>query len=86
MPATTIKVPAELRDRLSELARREHTTLATVIAKLLDAAEEQTFWQAVRDAHAAMGDVERARYVSDATLPDDLADHADDRLSAEDGW
>ena len=84
MAVTTIKVPAELRDRLSELARREHTTLATVIAKLLDAAEERAFWEAVREAHAAMDDEERGRYVPDATLADDLADRADDALSAED--
>jgi predicted transcriptional regulator len=86
MAVTTIKVPVELRDRLSEMARREHSTLATVIAKLLDATEEQAFWTEVRKAHAAMAEEERAGYVLDGTLGDDLADQADDTLTAEDAW
>lgn len=86
MAVTTIKVPVELRDRLSELARRDRTTLATVIAGLLDAVEEQEFWEATRKAHAAMGEEERARYLPDSTLTDDLVDQVDDRLSAEDAW
>lgn len=86
MAVTTIKVPAELRDRLSELARREHTTLAAVIAKLLDAAEAQAFWEAVREAHASMSAEDRTRSIPDATLTDGLTDPGDDALSAEDTW
>lgn len=83
---TTIKVPAELRDRLHGLARRDHTTLAAVVTNLLDAVEERAFWDAVRTAHEAMSAADRAGHVPDATLADDLADDADDALSGEDAW
>lgn len=85
-PTTTIKVPRELRDRLSKVAQQERTTLASVIARLLDAAEEQAFWEAVRNAHAGIAEDERVRRVPDATLTDDLADQVDDALSAADDW
>lgn len=86
MPITTIKVPVELRDRLAEVAQRECTTLAKVIARLLDAAEERQFWDAVSRAHQALSEEERAQYVPDATLSDNLTDANDDQLSAEDRW
>ena len=87
MPGTTtIKVPAELRDRLAEYAHREHVTLATVIARALDAAEEQEFWEAVRRQHASMSDVERAEYAANATLAENLTDRVDDELSVRNAW
>lgn len=49
MTTTTIKVPTDLRDRLAEVARREHTTLAGAIARSLDAAENAAFWEAVEE-------------------------------------
>lgn len=52
MAMTTIKVPAELRDRLTLLARRDHTTLAGAIERSLDRADSAAFWEEVR---AAMG-------------------------------
>jgi predicted transcriptional regulator len=52
MAMTTIKVPAELRDRLALLARREHTTLAGAIERSLDRAEAAGFWEEMR---ATMG-------------------------------
>ena len=49
MPSTTtIKVPTELRDRLADLAQREHTTLAGAIAQSLDRAETAAFWEDFR--------------------------------------
>lgn len=48
MSNTSIKVPVELRDRLSELARRRHTTLAATISHALDVAETADFWERVR--------------------------------------
>lgn len=48
--ATTIKVPVELRDRLAEIARREHTTLAGAIARTLDGADEAAFWRRAAEA------------------------------------
>lgn len=54
--STTIKVPNELRDRLAEHARQEHTTLAEVIRHSLDAAEAATFWEDVRATMGTAGE------------------------------
>ena len=86
MTTTTIKVPSELRDRLAERARRDHLTLAGVIEKSLEAEETREFWGAVHAANASLEEDERLATVSDAILADDLADAADDALSAEDAW
>ena len=83
---TTIKVPRELRDRLSALARSQHTTLAGAITHILDEADEQAFWAAIRADHALLTAEQREESAFDATLADDLADPADDRLSETDGW
>lgn len=83
---TTIKVPRELRDRLSALARAQNTTLAGAITRILDEADEQSFWAAIRAENALLTAEQREERVSDATLTDDLADPADDLLSETDGW
>jgi hypothetical protein len=83
---TTIKVPAELRDRLAARAKKEHITLATVIAKVLDESDERQFWNAVRDENARLTDEERAEYVHDSTLLDDLRDTDDEAISIRGGW
>ena len=57
MPNTSIKVPVELRDRLSELARRGHTTLAAAITHALDVAETHDFWEQVRASMPERGSV-----------------------------
>lgn len=49
---TTIKVPVELRDRISEFARSRHTTMAEAVERAFDAAETEAFWADVR---ATMG-------------------------------
>ncbi|HEU0239707.1 MAG TPA: hypothetical protein VFR11_10580 [Micromonosporaceae bacterium] len=74
MPATTIKVPSELRDRLAAVAKREHTTLAGAIARSLDAAEEAAFWSDVAARMDSERGASRASDVSvlDATLTDGL--------------
>ena len=81
---TTIKVPAELRDRLAARALRQHTTLAGVIARALDESEERAFWEQVREQNGRLSEGERIGRVQDATLADDLVDQADDALAAED--
>lgn len=43
-PATTIKVPRELRDRLAAIAKAEGTTMAGAIEKTLDAQADAAFW------------------------------------------
>lgn len=41
---TTIRVTRALRDRLAEQAQCHHLTLASVIERALDQAEERFFW------------------------------------------
>jgi hypothetical protein len=86
MPATTIKVPVELRDRLAEHARRDHLPLAAVIARALDAAEEGEFWDAVGVENAALSDSERADFAANPALLENLADPLDDEISARNEW
>jgi predicted transcriptional regulator len=83
---TTIKVPRELRDRLSALAHDQHTTLAGAITRTLDDADERAWWAAIGAENAALTAEQREGRISDATLADDLADPADDLLSETDGW
>lgn len=78
MTTTTIKVPTELRDRLAELARREHTTLAGAIARSLDAAEDAAFWTAVTETMGGSGPQREAERfsgtLSDGLDPDEIWD------------
>ena len=84
MPATTIKVPSELRDRLAAIAKREHTTLAGAIARSLDAAEEASFWSDVASRMVTAGDASR---VSDpAALESTLTDGLDPAETWDDVW
>jgi hypothetical protein len=80
---TTIKVPREVRDRLAEVARAQHVTLATALVHALDRAEELDFWTAVREHHAQSSDT--GDHLADVALRDDLADESDDRLGRS-GW
>ena len=85
---TTIKVPKELRDRIAALAAIEGTTLAGALTHALDRAEEQAFWRQVRAANAQLTDDQRAAGTDAgiATLRENLADEADDRISAAGDW
>jgi hypothetical protein len=53
---TTIKVSAETRDRLKKLADAEQLTMEAALAKVLDGAEENRFWQGVKDDYARLQD------------------------------
>ncbi len=83
---TTIKVPKELRDRLAAVARQDHLTLATVIARALDQAEERAFWSAVNSENSSLTDSERAQYRSASAGRDNLEDQTDDELGRRGGW
>lgn len=83
---TTIKVPKKLRDRLAHQAQRDHVTLGAVIERALDEAEDRSFWAAIADEHAALSSDERASYVADRTVTDDLHDEGDAAVSASNGW
>ncbi|WP_421732676.1 hypothetical protein [Cellulomonas sp.] len=80
---TTIKVPKDLRDRLSRLAEQERTTLAGALTAALDQVEEQQFWQQVRRANAESANAVDAGV---ATMRENVADRADDAISAAGDW
>ncbi|RRR97640.1 hypothetical protein [Glycomyces terrestris] len=72
---TTIKVPVELRDRISRLASSQHTTMAGAVERALDAAETQAFWAEVRATMLtpeARADLRRATERLSGTLRDGL--------------
>ena len=52
--ATTIKVPSELRDRISASARSRGTTAAGLLAELLDEHERAERFAAVKAAYARL--------------------------------
>jgi hypothetical protein len=83
---TTIKVPKKLRDRLAHQAKRDHVSLSAVIERALDESEDRSFWAAIVDEHAALTSDERASYVADPTVADDLHDEGDAAVSASYGW
>jgi predicted transcriptional regulator len=87
MPSTTtIKVPRALRDRLAAEARAQHLTLAGVISRALDDADERRFWAAVHTANAALTTDDRAGRLVDPTVADDLDDENDHELSRRGEW
>jgi predicted transcriptional regulator len=81
MTLTTIKVPSELRDRIAELAKREHTTLAGAITRSLDRAETAAFWEDVR---ATMSDTDTQAALSRDT--ERFAGSLTDGLDADEDW
>ncbi len=86
MVMTTIKVPTELRDRLAARATSANVTIAAAIANVLDEVEERQFWDAVREENARLTEEERAEYVHDTTLLDNLRDPGDEAISTRDDW
>ena len=86
MTVTTIKVPTALRDRLAARSKDANVTMSAVISRALDEIDEREFWDRVRAVNAALTDEERASYISDATLMDDLDDEADAELSRNNAW
>jgi predicted transcriptional regulator len=85
MPSTTIKVPRELRDRLTARAEAQGTTLAGAIRNALEASDEEQFWAAIRAEHAALSAREREAYLR-AGHVDTIANPADDVISERDEW
>jgi predicted transcriptional regulator len=86
MVMTTIKVPTELRDRLAARAKSANVTIAAAIANALDEVEERQFWDAVREENARLTEEERAEYVHDTTLLDNLRDPEDEAISIRGEW
>jgi hypothetical protein len=75
---TTMKVPAEVRDRLMALARRHERTLGAELATLVGEAEEREWWSNAKRA--------AARLQADGEQWDDYLREADDwEATAADG-
>jgi hypothetical protein len=55
-PMTTIKVPKQLRERLSREAAREGVTAANFVARLVDDHERQSRFEEVRRAYESDDD------------------------------
>lgn len=68
MTATTIKVSTATRDRLKRHAHQAGDSLGDHIDRLLDAAEREERFAAMRTRIAAMTDAERADYVAERDL------------------
>lgn len=51
MTMTTIKVPTELRDRISEGARKRGVTTAALLTQLLDEHERTQWFAAIKQAY-----------------------------------
>ena len=77
MTATTIKVTAEVRDRLKAQASSAHLTLGEHLERLADLADREARYAALAGAIGAMSDEQRADYMreSAAWLEADLAAH-----------
>ncbi len=55
MAITTIKVPVELRERISASAKARGVPAATLLTEALDELDRQQRWAAVGAAFAALG-------------------------------
>ncbi len=73
---TTIKVPKELRERISRDAARRGVTAAALISDLLDRDEREQRLAAVGEAYAAAPDADYAEETTawDAASADGLAE------------
>jgi hypothetical protein len=68
---TTVSLEAELRDRLAALAARRGRTMGAQIAAMVQAAEEEDFWDGVSAGYAETG-----RTNLDVVVNDDYPEHA----------
>lgn len=83
---TTIKVPRALWDRIKAAADTRHVTLSAVIEQALDVSDDRAFSLAISAEHAALSPQQRASYVNDPTVNDNLDDTDDDAVTARNGW
>lgn len=74
MTATTIKVSAELRDRLNVEARRTGRTVASVIEQLFAESERVERFRQLRVARDRMTAADRASYEKETALWDGVSD------------
>ncbi|MFC3496013.1 hypothetical protein [Glycomyces rhizosphaerae] len=71
----TIEVPVELRDRIVNLASRQHITMVEVLRRAIETAETEAFWSEVRATMGtpeARADLQRETDLLEGTLRDGL--------------
>jgi hypothetical protein len=89
MSITTIKVDSEVRDRLSEVARKRGTTMGALLDELSRQAEEAAWWAEVYEAYERLyADKEAwADYMAEAlSWTEGANDGVWDPASAREDW
>ena len=76
---TTLRVPTELRDEISRLAKQRGTTMLDVVTDAVHRLSREQWWTLVRSALDEMSDAEAGSYHDesrrlDATASDGLDD------------
>lgn len=77
---TTLRVPVELRDEISRLAKQRGTTMLDVVTDAVHRLDREEWWSSVRGALDALNDAEVASYRAESGILDAAAgDGLDDR-------
>ena len=77
---TTLRVPTELRDEISRLAKQRGTTMLDVVTDAVHRLGREEWWSTVRGALDGLDDVEAASYQAESRrLEAAAADGLDDR-------
>ena len=76
---TTLRIPTELRDEISRLAKERGTTMLEVVTDAVHRLGREEWWSSVRAALDELDDAEAASYHAeslrlDAAAPDGLDD------------
>ena len=77
---TTLRIPTELRDEVSRLAKRRGTSMLQVVTDAVHRLGREEWWLSVRGALDGLDDAEAATYQAECRILDAAAaDGLDDR-------
>lgn len=77
---TTLRVPTELRDEISRLAKRRGTTMVDVVTDAVRRLGREEWWSSVREALDGMNEGDVASYQTESRMLDAAAgDGLDER-------
>lgn len=77
---TTLRVPVELRDEISRLAKQRGTTMLDVVTDAVHRLGREEWWSSVRGALDGLSDADAAAYQAESRrLGAAAADGLDDR-------
>ena len=77
---TTLRVPTELRDEISRLAKQRGTTMVDVVTDAVHRLGREQWWMLVRGALDGLSDAEAVSYQAESRrLEATAADGLDDR-------